>query len=131
MLDAIQKVLAADPRIAYGLVFGSVARGNAGVHSDLDLAIGLQEEVDFDHRDVGALVSRLESATGRVVDLVIAEEAPIPLAWRIFRDGVLVLERNHERHVAARSRAMLRYLDFQPVDALCTQGALKAAANGG
>lgn len=39
--DALRRVLAADPRIAYALLFGSVARGTETSFSDVDVAIGL------------------------------------------------------------------------------------------
>jgi hypothetical protein len=75
-------------------------------------------------------MSRLESAAGRRVDLVILDEAPAPLIYRIFRDGRLLVERDHAALVARKARAILDYLDFKPVEDLCAAGVLRAAARG-
>jgi predicted nucleotidyltransferase len=130
MLDALRQALADDPRIAYALVFGSTARAEAGPHSDLDVAIGLAEGVRPDALELGALVAKLEDAAGRPVDLVLLEEAPPGLAYRIFRDGRPILERDRDALVQRKARAILEYLDFQPIEELFTRGVLAAATHG-
>ena len=78
---------------------------------------------------IGALISRLEAAAGRPVDLVLLDEAPSPLAYRVFRDGKLLFERSHAALVERKTSAILEYLDFKPIEDECTRGVL-AAANG-
>lgn len=75
-------------------------------------------------------MARLESAAGRPIDLVLLDEAPAPLAYRIFRDGRLLFERDHAALTARKARAILDYLDFKPVEDLCAAGVLRAAARG-
>jgi len=128
MLDAVRRVLAEEPRVAFAMVFGSRARGTARDDSDLDVAIGLGEPLD--HHDVGELVSRLEEATGRTVDLVLLDEAPPELAHRVFRDGVVVLEREPSLLIQRRARAILDYLDFRPLAEILARGVLEAAKRG-
>ena len=79
---------------------------------------------------LGGLIARLEAVLGRRVDLVLLDEAPSPLAYRIFRDGRLILERDHAALVARKTRAILDYLDFNPIEDLCAAGVLRAAARG-
>ena len=62
------------------------------------------------------------------VDLVLLDEAPAPLAYRIFRDGRLLVERDHAALVARKARVLLEYLDFKPVEERCAAGVLRAAA---
>jgi hypothetical protein len=64
------------------------------------------------------------------VDLVLLDEAPSPLAYRAFRDGQVVLERDHAALVARKARAILQYLDFKPIEELCASGVLRAASRG-
>ncbi len=130
MAAAIARVLEADPRIAYALVYGSVARATDHAGSDIDLAIGLRGGASFSHHDIGELTSRLESATGRPVDLVLLDRAPPGLAYRAFRDGRVVFQRDRARLVERKARAILEYLDFRPTEQLLANGALRAAARG-
>jgi len=80
---------------------------------------------------LGGLTARLMSAAGRPVDLVLLDEATTPLAYRIFRDGRLLVERNHVALVARKARVLLDYLDFRPVEERCAAGVLRAAAASG
>jgi len=130
MLDPVRRVLEGDARIAYALVFGSSARGTAHARSDLDLAIGLRPGRPPDVREIGSLVARLESAAGRPVDLVLLDEVGPALAYRVFRDGRVLLERDRSALVERKARAILEYLDFRPVEELCTRGVLAAAVRG-
>jgi hypothetical protein len=130
MLDALRRILGDDPRIAYALVFGSSARGSANVHSDADVALGLTRGVRLSTAELGELASQLEGAAGRPVDLVLLEDAPPGLAYRIFRDGVPIVERDRAALVERKARAILEYLDFRPIEDLCARGALDAAVHG-
>jgi hypothetical protein len=130
VLDALKRVLEVDPRVAYALVFGSTARGSAGSGSDLDVALAFREGVRPSPIELGDLISRLEAATGRPVDLVLLGEAPPALAYRIFRDGRVLLDRDRSALVDRKARAILEYLDFQPIEELCSEGVLAAARRG-
>src|SRR5262245_43687651 len=126
-MEGIRDVLAGDGRVAYALLFGSTARGGAHAGSDLDIAVGLMPGTRFLAGDVGDLVSRLESVAGRSVDIVILDEAPPAIAYRIFRDGIELLVRDRARLVQRKARAILEYLDFRPIEELCASGVLAAA----
>ena len=128
MIEGLRTILAAEPRIAYALMFGSQARGRARSDSDVDVAIGVSAPLD--HREIADLVARLESACGRDVDLVLMNEAPPALAYRVFQHGEVVLDRDRPALVARKARAILDYLDFKPIEDLCTRGVLAAASRG-
>ncbi len=126
LVAAMAQVLDADPRIGYGLVFGSTARGRAHAASDVDVAVGLAPHVEFDALAIGRLVSDLERASAQTVDLVLLHEAPPALAYRIFRDGVVVFVRDRPAMVERRVRAVLDYLDYRHVEAAFVRGVLQA-----
>lgn len=128
MMDALRRALEAEPNVAYALVFGSTARGTAHRHSDIDLAVALAPGAPRDVSALGSLIGRLSAAAGRRVDLVLLDEAPPALAYRIFRDGEVVTQRDREAFVARKARAILDYLDFKPVEDRCAAGVLRAAA---
>jgi len=130
MVDALREAIESEPDVVYALLFGSSARGTRGPGSDADVAVELAAGAARDARALGRLIARLESATDRQVDLVLLDEASPPLAYRIFRDGHLIVERDHAALVARKARAILDYLDFKPVEDLCAAGVLRAAARG-
>jgi uncharacterized protein len=130
LMEALRRALAEDSAISYALVFGSTARGTAHAHSDVDVAIGLPEGRSLTALELGDLVSRLEKAVGRSVDVVDLEEAPPGLAYRIFRDGQILVEKDRSGLVARRARAVLEYLDFKPVEDEFARGVLAAASRG-
>ena len=130
MDEAIRKALAADSRVGYALIFGSEATDRRTPFSDVDIAIGLKEGARLDQRDLGAIVSNLERAIGRTVDLVLLDDAPVGVAYRVFRDGRLVFEADHAARVRREAKAILEYLDFQPVEQMCARAVLDAAAHG-
>lgn len=130
MIEALRNALADDQRIAFALLFGSMGRGSAGTGSDVDVAIGLRPGASLEALELGDLVSRLEAATARSVDVVLLDEAPSPLAYRAFRDGQLILERDHAALAERKARAILEYLDFRPIEQMCARGVLRSAVHG-
>lgn len=130
MIDRLAAVLRSEPCIAYALLFGSAARGTSHAGSDLDVALGLHPGAALAPLELGELAARLEEAGGRPVDLVLLDEAPPALAYRVFRDGTILLERDHAALVERKARAILDYLDFRPIETLFTRRVLEAAAGG-
>ena len=124
MVEALQAVLAADPRIAYALMFGSQATGMSRSDSDVDVAIGLMPSARLETLDIGRLTSMLETAAEKRVDLVLLDEAPPGLAYRIFQSGQPILVRDERVLNGRRASAILEYLDFRPIEELCARGVL-------
>ena len=131
MLDDLRRALENERDIAYALLFGSGGRGSLRPGSDVDIAIEFRPGTPRDSSTLGRLAARLESAVGREVDLVLMDEAPCPLAYRIFRDGRIIVERDHAALAERKARAILQYLDFKPVEERCSDGVLRAAAGRG
>jgi predicted nucleotidyltransferase len=131
MVDELRRILEEEPDIAYALVFGSAGRGRLRPTSDVDVALELRPGAPRDTATLGRLAARLESAVDRPVDLVLMDDAPAPLAYRIFRDGRVLLERDRAALVHRKAKAILEYLDFKPVEERCAEGVLRAAANRG
>lgn len=129
--EALRNVLIDDPRIAFALLFGSTARGDTTPFSDIDVAVGLKTGERLDAYAVGELIARLEQAVGRTVDLVLLDEAPPGIAYRVFRDGRLLVEADHATRINCEVRAILMYLDWQPVERFFTDAVLRAAASNG
>lgn len=98
-------------------LFGSVARGDGGPMSDLDLGLLLAESTSATRRfDLAAAVGEdAERVTHTVVDVVVLNDAPSALRHRVIRDGLLLSANNERRRVAFESRSIAEFLDFEPV----------------
>ena len=126
MFDALRRVLESEPRVGYALLFGSGGRGTLRPESDLDVALGLVPGSPMTALELGDLGSRLETAAGRPIDLVLLDEASPGVAYRAFKDGRVLVERDRRALVDRKTRAILEYLDFKPVEDLCSRGVLAA-----
>ena len=113
---AIGAALADVPGVSFAVVFGSCARDTAHAGSDVDVALDFGRGRRPGTYKLGAIVSRLEQAVRQCVDVVVLEDAPPGLAYRVFRDGVAVLVRDRPALVERKARAILEYLDYRPVE---------------
>ncbi len=130
MIEPLVGVLEADPHVAFAVLFGSQARASTHPRSDIDLAIGLTRGARLSAAQLGDLVSRLETAAGGSVDLVLLDEAGPALAYRVFRDGRVIVEKDRRALVARKARAILEYLDFRPVEETFTRAVLESGGRG-
>ena len=97
-------------------LFGSVARGEAGAASDVDVAVLLA--TDPAPQLDGLLLAdeeELEKTLGAPVQLVVLNTAPCDLVHRVLRDGVLLVDRRPSARIMFEVRARNEFFDLQPV----------------
>lgn len=99
-----------EPRLV--VVFGSVAKGSAGLSSDLDLAIGCRQRLPVTLRH--QLVEWLAEHTGRPVDLIDLITVGEPLRGEILRHG-LRLHGSDEAWAELALRHVYDMEDFVPL----------------
>jgi predicted nucleotidyltransferase len=107
----IEPILARYPDLELAYVFGSVARGEAGADSDLDLAVRMPWPLGAERKL--RLIEELASATGRPVDLVDLHTVGEPLLGEILSGGVRLVG-SSEDHAALVTRHLLDEADFMP-----------------
>lgn len=99
-------------------LFGSHARGQAGPLSDVDVAVllddGFAADQYFDMRlqIIGGLIDILHSND---VDVIILNQAPLALSYRVLRDGVMLYCRDRQKMIEFVARVVSAYLDFKPI----------------
>jgi predicted nucleotidyltransferase len=113
IIQQVRDVLAAQPGIAFAVLFGSASRAALRASSDIDLAVRFTEDTRSQGWELGGIVAALEEALGRRVDLVdLATTGSAVLGMEIAR-GVLV-KGSTEDLVRLRVRAYRAWRDFGP-----------------
>lgn len=98
-------------------LFGSMAKGNATVKSDIDLGILLKEDFDFlaDFDYKLRLMGKLRDITGKTVDIVFINRADPILQYQIRKYGKIIFESDRTRRIEYEVRARKNYFDFLPM----------------
>ncbi len=93
LLFSLRCALRTEPAVSLAVIYGSVARGEADVDSDLDILVELKRD---ETEAAAALRRRLERATGREVGLArlprVETQAPLLLA-EILDEGRVLVDR--------------------------------------
>lgn len=109
--------LAARAEVLDAYLFGSHARGEAGAHSDVDVAVYVDAPLarESPYGLEADLSSQLMLALGtNRVDVVLLNEAAPLLYHRVLRDGIRVLARDLAATTTREGAALSRYCDFVP-----------------
>ncbi len=111
LIDDLTACLAQVPAIDFAYLFGSRARGDAREGSDIDVAVHGRPSGWRLFRDtLGALGDRF--ATGQA-HVVLLADAPPDLAYRVLRDGVLLVDRDPTVRVRFAVRSLSMYQDME------------------
>lgn len=122
LLDRLRARAEALPAVRLAVLFGSMARGEAGAGSDVDLGVLLDPDTAALRFEVEAELGR---AAGREVDLVFLSQAPPLLRFEISRDGRLLFEREDGLWTGFQARAMVDWWDWAPYHRLFTKAAVE------
>lgn len=96
-------------------LFGSQARGNAKMASDVDVAILLQRHPPRSLDGLGLdIAGAIEAELRQPVDLVVLNRASPDLVHRVLRDSVLLLEMDRAARVRFEHQARSEYFDVLP-----------------
>jgi uncharacterized protein len=89
-LNQIAEQLEQDSRITMAFLFGSYAKGNARLDSDLDIAVYLKEP--YQKEWIPDIWGQVESITGKEVDLIVLNNAPATICWSAIRGMQLTIK---------------------------------------
>jgi len=113
----IASVLESREEVLEAYLFGSRATGRAQPHSDIDVAVYIEEH-NAAHSGFGyaaELATDLIGALGtNDVDIVVLNHAPPVLYHRVLRDGRRILSRNLRATTTREGYALSRYCDYVP-----------------
>lgn len=113
----IAEILSPLPYISFGYLFGSQASGNAGVLSDVDIAVFFNEAVADMGKAYGLeceLALDLERVLGFPVDLVVLNKASVLLRYQVLKKGELLFCHSEKARIRFHEDTIRTYLDFLP-----------------
>ncbi|MDH4192446.1 MAG: nucleotidyltransferase domain-containing protein [Betaproteobacteria bacterium] len=113
----IADVLAPRGEVLEAYLFGSRATGRAQAHSDIDIAVFVDESraVDGGYGYAAELTTALMAGLGtNDIDLVLLNRAPPVLYHRVIRDGRRILSRDLCATSTREGYAVSRYCDYVP-----------------
>ncbi|MGH2723875.1 MAG: type VII toxin-antitoxin system MntA family adenylyltransferase antitoxin [Actinomycetota bacterium] len=119
--------------VVFAFLFGSRASGRSHRGSDVDVAVFVDPDLDPERfLDLRlALAGRLEEAAGvGPVEVVVLNEAALPVRGRAVRDGVVFYSRDEPTRVRYQSRTLREFFDFEIHARRLDQELLRGIASG-
>ncbi|HHY05501.1 MAG TPA: nucleotidyltransferase domain-containing protein [Clostridia bacterium] len=109
----LQKYFANQDDISTVYLFGSLVKGRATSHSDVDIAVLFVSGLSLFHRFERKLeiMNDLEDLFQRKVDLVDLDNADLYFIHQIMRNKEIVLDRDVERRVSFEVEKRRKYFD--------------------
>jgi len=114
--------LATEPDVLVAYLFGSVARGTDGPRSDVDVAVLIEGETAGLSRELELGEALAPITAPRRVDVIVLNGAPVTLAYRVLRDGRLLVSRDESARIRHWADTVDRYLDTAPMRRLIEAG---------
>jgi predicted nucleotidyltransferase len=117
VVGPLAAALALRPEVLEAYVFGSVARGQSGQISDIDVAVYVDPQMTA--RAPYGYAADLSTALGTAlerndIDVVVLNDAPPLLYHRVLTGGARILSRDLRATTTREGRALSRYCDYLP-----------------
>jgi predicted nucleotidyltransferase len=110
----IKKIFSDENNILLAYIFGSQSKGKTGPLSDYDFAVFLSRKPSFQfkYKLKNKLVNFLDTEQ---VDLVILNDAPVELKYKIIATGKTIFQKNSTIRTEFEADTLSRYFDYLPV----------------
>lgn len=113
--ERLRDFFRSQPSVRAAYLYGSVARGDAGPESDVDVAVLLPEVAPpAIQREASRIEDELDRLLGRTVQVVALNLAPVDLVHRVLRDSLLLAESDRSTRIRFEVRARNEYFDLLP-----------------
>ena len=114
LIPILGKFFKTQEYVELAYLFGSAAKGKAGVLSDIDIGVYISNRITKAQRDQKRieLIAKLTTILkNNSVDLLIINDTPPVLNFEIIEPNVPILIRDHDLKLDVEQRIMSRYLD--------------------
>lgn len=116
-------------KIKFAYVFGSVARGEEGKLSDIDIAVYFEKSYTpmQDAFIRGDIIERGKETFHKDMDVVSLNKATPFLKYEIVREGVVV--KDHDERATFESLALREYFDFKHYSDIYNEAIIESIKN--
>ncbi|MDZ7780582.1 MAG: nucleotidyltransferase domain-containing protein [Gemmatimonadota bacterium] len=120
LVATLRDILSGASEVAFAYLFGSVAKRRTRGASDVDVAVHMGGRLSAAKRvDLALdLEGRLERATGRPVQVVVLDDAPLELRFNVLAHGIPLCAQDLPARRAFYVDTGRRYYDMAPARAL-------------
>lgn len=116
-VDLIKETFKTDSSILAAYFFGSQIKGKSNKHSDVDIAILFDEEVEKEkYADKQILLAEyLRRRLNKEIDIVVLNNASLFLRYHILKEGIKIYEKPDRNEHNFEAQTIMQYLDFLPI----------------
>lgn len=112
LLPDVREYLNKHPKMIFAYLFGGLARGRVSPLSDVDIAIYTADGANIVQDKLEILGKLNELLKTDEVDLVVLNTAPLPLAARIIKNKIILVDKMPFTRHAFESLTLREYFDF-------------------
>jgi predicted nucleotidyltransferase len=125
----IKKIFVKEKDILLAYIFGSQVTGKIGPQSDYDFAVFLSQKTSFQfkYKLKNKLLNILDN---KQVDLVILNDVPIELKYKVIATGKIIYQKNSTIRTEFEADTLSRYFDYLPVLRAQKKDILKVRSEG-
>ena len=130
LMAKLRARLAQESDVLVAYLYGSQARGTSGPLSDVDIGVLLDESSDLFRRQLDLTNAVAEVTGDSVTDVIVLNDAPVALGYRVLRDGKVILSRDERTRIRFFVGTVDRYLDMAPMRRMYADGTRHRLAEG-
>ena len=112
LLPNVREYLNKHPKVVFAYLFGGLARDRVSPLSDVDIAIYTVDGADIVQEKLEILGKLNELLKTDEVDLVVLNTAPLPLAARVIKNKIILVDKMPFKRHAFESLIIREYFDF-------------------
>lgn len=125
LLPNVREYLNKHPKVVFAYIFGGLARGRVSPLSDVDIAIYTVDGADIVQEKLEILGKLNELLKTDEVDLVVLNTAPLPLAARIIKNKIIMVDKIPFTRHTFESLIIREYFDFSRKEMNILEGRYK------
>jgi predicted nucleotidyltransferase len=112
LLPKAEAYLKENQNVIFAYLFGGLTKGTSLPMSDVDIAVFLSEDVDYQDEKMEILQKIIDILKTDEIDLVILNKASLPLTARIIKNKKILADKDVFLRYKFESLILRKYFDF-------------------